>query len=193
MRARTALWVAGIEVELREVSLKAKPDAMLAVSPKGTVPVLVLPDGCVIDESLDIMRWALAGNDPEDWLAGDADALIATNDGPFKHHLDRAKYPHRYPGVDGEVHRAAGLALLLPLEGLLAETAFLCGPRLNLADAALLPFVRQFARIDMDRFTAEALPYLSRWLAAWEASDAFAAIMVKVPLWAEGNEPHIFP
>jgi glutathione S-transferase len=188
-----ALWVAGTPVELREISLKAKPDVMLASSPKGTVPVLVLPSGQVIDESIDIMRWALARHDPEDWLAGDADALIASNDGPFKHHLDRAKYPHRYPGADAEVHRAAALELLLPLEVRLRETAFLCGPHMSVTDAALLPFVRQFARIDMDRFVTDALPYLSRWLATWEASDEFAAIMVKLPLWEEDNDPHLFP
>jgi glutathione S-transferase len=188
-----ALRVAGTPVELREVSLKAKPDAMLAASPKGTVPILVLPNGQVIDESIDIMQWALAANDPDDWLAGDAQALIASNDGPFKHHLDRAKYPHRYPGADAEVHRAAALELLLPLEARLAETAFLCGPYMSVTDASLLPFVRQFARIDMDRFATEAVPHLTRWLTAWEASDAFAAIMVKVPLWKDGSEAHVFP
>jgi glutathione S-transferase len=193
MRARMALLVAGITVELREISLKAKPDAMLAASPKGTVPILVLPSGQVIDESIEIMRWALAGNDPEDWLAGDADALIASNDGPFKHHLDRAKYPHRYPGADAEVHRAAALELLLPLEARLGETAFLCGPHMSVTDAALLPFVRQFARIYMDRFAKEAVPHLNRWLTAWEASDAFDAIMVKVSLWKDGSEVHVFP
>ena len=146
MRARIALCVAGIEVELREVSLKAKPDAMLAASPKGTVPVLVLPDGSEIDESLDIMRWALRRNDPENWLARDVEGLIATNDEPFKHHLDRAKYPHRYPGVDAEVHWAAGLTLLATLEARLAQTAFLCGPRMSLADGAILPFVPRWMR-----------------------------------------------
>ncbi len=187
-----ALLVAGIEVELREISLKAKPNAMLTASPKGTVPVLVLPDGCVIDESLDIMDWALGHNDPEDWLAGDGAALIATNDGSFKHHLDRAKYPHRYPGENAEVHWAAGLAILRTWEARLAQTAFLCGPRMTLIDAALLPFVRQFARIDLDRPCAEGLPHLLHWLTTWEASEAFASIMVKAPLWVERNQPQIF-
>lgn len=108
MRARMALLASGQEVELREIILRAKPQAMLDASPKGTVPVLVLANGQVIAESLEIMRWALAARDPEDWLAGDDAALIAANDGPFKHHLDRYKYPSRYPGDSGD-HRAGVL------------------------------------------------------------------------------------
>ncbi|MBA4767219.1 MAG: glutathione S-transferase N-terminal domain-containing protein [Porphyrobacter sp.] len=125
MRARMALWAAGITVELREVKLAAKPPALLAASPKGTVPVLVLADGQVIEESLDIMRWALVQNDPEGWLTGEDAALIAANDGPFKHHLDRAKYPGRY-GADETDHRAAAQALLMPLEERLTTAPFLC-------------------------------------------------------------------
>ena len=152
MRARMALWVAGVTVTLREVKLAAKPPALIAASPKGTVPVLVLADGpddgSVIDQSLDIMRWALGQNDPEGWLAGEDAALIAANDGPFKHHLDRAKYPGRYEEEDGTDHRAAALALLAPLEARLADAPYLCGETRSLTDIALLPFIRQFAAID---------------------------------------------
>ena len=148
MRARMALWAAGVTVELREVKLAAKPPALIAASPKGTVPVLVLADGTVIDESLDIMRWALGQNDPEGWLAGDDRALIAANDGPFKHHLDRAKYPGRYEEEGLSDHRAAALALLAPLELRLQAAPWLCGESRTLTDIALFPFIRQFAAID---------------------------------------------
>ena len=125
MRARMALLVSGVPFELREVLLRDKPAAMVAASPKATVPVLVLEDGAVIDESLDIMRWALRRHDPEDWLAGDDAALIARFDDRFKHHLDRYKYPDRHR-ADPSEHRAAGLALLGELERRLATSANLC-------------------------------------------------------------------
>lgn len=188
MRARMALWAAGITVELREVKLAAKPPALLAASPKGTVPVLVLADGRVIDESLAIMRWALAQNDPEGWLAGEDAALIAAYDGPFKHHLDRAKYPGRYD-EEGTDHRAAALALLGNLEVRLERTACLCGPTRSLADIALFPFIRQFAAIDPDWSAAQPLPHLQGWLEALAGSELFAAIMPKVAPWADGDVP----
>lgn len=195
MRARMALWVAGVRVELREVSLKAKPHLMLVASPKGTVPVLVLPGGRVIDESLDIMVWARGQADPHGGLHSGADgkALIVANDGPFKHHLDRAKYPHRYTDSAAQDHYGAALALLVQLEARLSVSSFLCGPHISFADVAILPFIRQFARLDAGRFAAEAIPNLRQWLAKWEASAAFAAIMVKVPLWSEGSDPCRFP
>ncbi len=184
MRARLALAVSGQEVEHREVSLKAKPLEMLAASPKGTVPVLVLPDGRVIDESLDIMRWALTQNDPEGWLhSGDAtDALFATNDGPFKHHLDRAKYPGRYGPTD-EDHYGAGVAMLYVLEQRLAASSYLLGSKASLADYALFPFVRQFAAIDLTAFAALPVPKLQRWLHDIGSSKLFLAVMEKHSLW----------
>ncbi|MFN4039120.1 MAG: glutathione S-transferase N-terminal domain-containing protein [Erythrobacter sp.] len=188
MRARMALWVAGIAVELREVKLAAKPAELIAASPKATVPVLVLEDGRVIDESLEIMRWALAQNDPESWLAGDEPALITANDGPFKHHLDRAKYPTRY-AADGIDHRAAALVLLLPLEERLANAALLCGPRRSLTDIALFPFIRQFAAIDPDWFAQQSLPRLTAWLEGHLASELFKAIMPKFAPWKAGDPP----
>jgi glutathione S-transferase len=147
MRARLALAVSGIRCDLREVRLSAKPEAMLAASPKGTVPVLVLADGTVIDESLDIMRWALVQRDPEGWLDRDDATLIAANDGPFKHALDRTKYPERH-GVDAVVHRAQGLVFLREIDARLAGAGQLCGPARGFADAAIMPFIRQFAAID---------------------------------------------
>lgn len=182
MRARLALAVSGTAHEVREVKLSDKPAAMLAASPKGTVPVLVLPDGEVIDESLDIMRWALGRNDPEDWLAGDDTALIAANDGPFKHHLDRYKYPERH-GSDGGAHCAEGLTLLGALEARLAASAWLCGEQRSLTDAALFPFVRQFAAVDRDWFDAQPLPGVQNWLGEQLAAPLFAEVMVRRPVW----------
>ena len=182
MRARMALLVSGADFELREVKLSSKPVAMIAASPKGTVPVLVLPDGRVIDESLDIMRWALGRHDPERWLEGDDAARIAANDGPFKHHLDRTKYPDRH-GADPAEHRAAALAMLMALEARLASQAFLRGDARALADIALMPFVRQFAAIDPGWFDAQPLPGVRRWLAALIASPLFERAMARHPVW----------
>ena len=195
MRARMAVLVSGQQVELREVSLRAKPDALILASPKATVPVLVLPDGTVIDESLDIMAWALSLADPLGWLSPGAamDPLIATNDGPFKTHLDRAKYPGRFGPSDPVDHYKAALALLQPLEVLLAEQPFFFGEAASLADVALFPFIRQLARIDGDRWVIEAPLGIRRWLAVWEAGPLFKAIMVKYPLWQDGALPLHFP
>ena len=183
-----ALLVSGSVCEIREVKLRDKPAELIAASAKATVPVLVLPEGRVIDESIDIMRWALARNDPEAWLAGDDAALIATNDGAFKYHLDRYKYPDRYP-ADGVDHRACGLALLTELERRLAGSAYLCGETRSLADAAMVPFVRQFAATDRDWFDAQALPMVQRWLAEWLASALFAETMVVRPVWRPPSSP----
>ncbi len=182
IRARLALAVSGTAVEHREVKLRDKPAEMLAASPKGTVPVLVLPDGRVIDESLEIMRWALARNDPEGWLAGDDAALIAANDGAFKGHLDRYKYPDRY-AADGVDHRAAGLATLQGLERRLGAQPYLGGDRFGLADAAILPFVRQFAAVDREWFAAQDLPRVQGWLATFVASPLFERVMVAREVW----------
>ncbi|MCG6120015.1 MAG: glutathione S-transferase [Blastomonas sp.] len=191
MRARMGLLASGQGADLREVVLRAKPQAMLDVSPKGTVPVLVLPDGEVIDESLDIMRWALRHADPEGWLAGDDAALIAANDGPFKHHLDRYKYPSRYD-EDPLAHRAQGLAHLNDLDARLGESLYLCSDDRTLADIALFPFVRQFAATDADWFAAQTLPRVQRWLAVLVESDLFARCMVRVPPWQPGDAPRVF-
>ena len=183
MRARLALAVSGTRGELREVRLSAKPEAMLAVSPKGTVPVLVLPEGTVLDESLDIMHWALANRDPEGWLERDDAELIAQNDGSFKHDLDRYKYPGRH-GADPQAHRESGLAFLREIDARIATVGQLCGPARGLADAAIMPFVRQFAAVDREWFGALALPHLQGWLAGHLASDLFEAVMLRVSPWS---------
>lgn len=191
MRARVALLASGQSCEIREVKLSAKPPELAAASPKATVPVLCLPDGKVLDESLDIMRWALGLGDPENWLDRDDPALIGANDGPFKHHLDRYKYPERH-GSDAEVHRAEGLALLGQLERRLVRP-YLCGDRRGLVDIALFPFVRQFAEVDRIWFDAQPLPEVRRWLAGLIGSDLFAAIMIRLAPWKAGDAPIPFP
>ena len=189
MRARLALQAAGQVVEHREIALKDKPAEMLRASPKGTVPVLVLADGTVLDESLDIMRWALERSDPQGWLGGDdadredAWALIAHNDGEFKFHLDRYKYPHRYSLADGVVHRELARGFLETLQNRLALHSFLAGARFGLADAAIAPFVRQFAHTDAAWFAAQSWSHLAQWLQDFEASAAFAQVMEKHPVW----------
>jgi len=198
MRARLALQVAGQAVEHREIELKHKPAAMLQASPKGTVPVLVLTDGAVLEESLDIMRWALERHDPQAWLPADAAirqdawALIAQDDGDFKFHLDRYKYPHRYELADGFEHRAQAAEFLEALALRLTASAYLSGPHFGMTDAAILPFVRQFAHTDKAWFAQQDWPALAQWLAAFEASAGFAQVMEKHPVWpgvTEGLAP----
>lgn len=190
MRARLALAVSGTQVELREVKLSAKPAEMLAVSPKGTVPVMVLPGGHVIDQSIDIMRHALSRHDPEGWLERDDPALIASNDGPFKHDLDRYKYPERH-GADAGQHRESGLAFLREIDRMVAGTGYLRGSSRGMADAAIIPFVRQFAAVDGEWFAAQPLDSLKRWLTDYLASETFQAIMLRVPPWSPTDEPRI--
>ncbi len=178
MRARMALLASGAAFRTSEVALRDKPAALLAASPNGTVPVLVLGNGTVIDESLDIMRWALRSNDPEGWLGRDDAALLATNDGAFKFHLDRYKYPDRH-GSEAAVHRAAAIGILSTLETRLARQANLCGEARGFADIAIMPFVRQFARVDPRWFAAQPLPLVQAWLARHMASPLFLAAMAR--------------
>lgn len=192
MRARLALAVSRATLELREIKLSAKPDAMLVASPKGTVPVLVLPDGAVIDESLDIMRWALAEADPEQWLDRTDPDLIAQCDGPFKHALDRTKYPDRH-GADPLEHREQGLKFLRQLDKRLSSAGQLCGAIRGLADAEIIPFVRQFAAVDPEWFAAQPLPHVRPWLEGHLASSLFAAIMQRYAPWSPGDAPVVFP
>ncbi|GAA4769001.1 glutathione S-transferase [Stakelama sediminis] len=188
MRARLALAISGTQCELREVKLSAKPEAMLAASPKGTVPVLVLPEGQVLEESLDIMRRALSRHDPEGWLERDDADLIAANDGPFKQDLDRYKYPDRH-GSDALEHRQRAVGFLRRLDERLAGQGQLCGTERGLADAAIFPFIRQFAAVDRDWFDAGDWPHLRDWLAEHLASPLFADIMIRVPPWNAQERP----
>ena len=194
MRARLALQSAGQTVELREIELKAKPAEFLMASPKATVPVLVTADG-VLEQSLEIMLWALRRNDPLGWLPDAAKmeqtlATISENDGDFKHHLDRYKYPHRYQLDTGLANRDAGAAFLRQLNSQLLENAYLAGKSWGLLDAAVAPFVRQYAHTDADWFAAQDWQALQRWLQAFEASDAFNAVMKKFAPWKAG-EPSV--
>ena len=191
MRARMAIAASGVTVRLREILLRDKPDEMLAASAKGTVPVLI--DGeTVIDESLDVMNWALKQNDPEGWLARKDDALIAENDGPFKHHLDRYKYSTRYEDADAEEHRAAGFEFLQKLEARLVDHDYLHGPERGFSDIAIFPFVRQFRIADKLWFDSAPVPNVHRWLKALKESALFKSVMEKYPLWKETGEEAAF-
>ncbi|PHR24838.1 MAG: glutathione S-transferase [Hoeflea sp.] len=191
MRARLALASAGLEVELREVVLRDKPAAFLEASPSATVPFLVTSDG-VVDESLDVMIWALKKNDPEGWLDMPEAGFewIARADGPFKDALDRTKYANRYAGVDPATQRDVAAAFLSDLDTTIGDWIF---DRPTLADFAILPFVRQFAFVDKDWFDVQPWPKLQSWLERFLGSERFAHIMVKYPQWQPGDPPVAFP
>lgn len=193
MRARNALMAAGISVELREVVLRDKPAEMLTASPKGSVPVLVLPDGHVIDESWDIMLWALRTQGTHPWLGdnechvNDALPLVAENDSTFKRALDRYKYPERFPEHSQDFYRELGEEFLSRLEEHLTVAPYLLGEHMSIADAALLPFVRQFAAVDADWFASAPYPKLRDWLSQYAVSGLFASVMQKFPPWQAGD------
>lgn len=200
MRARLAIAASGIRCELREIVLRDKPAAMLQASPKGTVPVLVGTNGTVVDQSLDIMLWALQQNDPHGWLSVDRAetlaamlALVEQCDTQFKFHLDRYKYPQRYENTRPEPHRDAGVAWLKGLEVRLEKTPYLFGEHPMLADMAIAPFVRQFAHTDADWFELQPLPKTKRWLKAFLESALFASVMHKYPVWRAGEPGVEFP
>lgn len=199
MRARLAIASAAIQVELREVVLRDKPAEMLAASPKGTVPVLVRGDGGILEESRDIMEWALGENDPEEltnWPAMEAEAmraLIETFDGPFKTALDRYKYATRHGDVDELAERAKAAEYLAELETRLEGRPYLFGGRMSLADMAILPFVRQYAHVDIDWFRAQNWPNVIGWLDGFLASERFQAVMEKYPQWKNGERGVPFP
>lgn len=181
IRARLAIKISGIEVEMREVDLRDKPRALVECSPKGTVPVLLLPDGTVIDESLDIMRWALAINDPETWSNQSAESLslIGQNDGSFKRSLDRYKYPARFSEQSVEYYREQGEGFLRLLDERLTGLKYLMRDRPDMTDMAILPFVRQFAHVDKQWFYSSRYTRLIDWLDGLLRSDSFVAAMKK--------------
>ncbi len=207
MRARLAILSSGLTVELREVLLFNKPHALLQASPKGTVPVLLIPGshpgGQVLEQSLDIMLWALQTHDPQRWLPGSAEGLedalewIARCDGDFKTALDRYKYPSRYAQAggptDGLAHRIAGAQFLQSLNARLESGGHLGASGWGLADAAIAPFVRQFAHTDTLWFASQPWAALHSWLAAFEASDSFARVMLKQPGWEPSMALAYFP
>ncbi|MFT6024428.1 MAG: glutathione S-transferase [Ascidiaceihabitans sp.] len=191
MRARLALVVSGQQVELREVVLRDKPDAFLAISPSATVPCLQVGE-TIIDESLDVMIWALERADPQHWLDMPKAGWdwIKRADGPFKDALDRTKYASRYPDTDASEHRAIAAQFLTDLDAQITSWMF---ERATLADYAILPFVRQFAFIDKAWFDAQPWPNLQGWLQRFLDSDDFAVIMPKYQQWIDKAEPVFFP
>ena len=198
MRARLALYASGVAFELREVALRDKPESMLAASPKGSVPVLVCSNGQVIDESWEIMLWALRQHDPDGWLGKNdayvdaATPLINENDTTFKRYLDRYKYPERHPEHPATHYRSQAELFVRQLEARLCVSSCLLGDTLSIADVGVFPFIRQFA--DVDKIWFAQSPYISLryWLKNLLDSEGLAAVMKKYSPWQPGDEP-IFP
>ena len=197
MRARLGILFAELQVELREITLKNKPPQMLAISPKGTVPVLQLLDGTVIEESREIMIWALAQRDSQGLLNAEtlleANALIDKNDNEFKYWLDRYKYADRHIEMSQTEYRQKGEAFLQLLEELLTKNPYLLGKSVTLADIGIVPFVRQFAHVDRDIFYSLPYPNLQRWLQDWLSHPLFLQAMTKFQPWQEKDDVVVFP
>lgn len=187
-----AINYSAVQVELREILLSDKPQSMLNASPKGTVPVLVFPEGRVVDESVDVMHWALGINDPDGWrceeLTAETEALIEENDFSFKEHLDHYKYSDRFPAFSKLHYRTEAEAFLLKLERRLEKHQYLIDENLRFADIAIFPFVRQFAFVDKPWFDQSPYPALQRWLKSILASRLFETVMVKNTLWKDITE-----
>lgn len=192
IRARLAIKASGVRVVLREVVLRDKPAALLLASAKATVPVLQLPNGHVLEQSLDIMRWALEQHDPQGWLClreqEEALALIALNDGPFKHALDRYKYASRHPARPVQAWRDDAVDLMLaPLNKRLVDRPFLLRDTPSLADMAIAPFIRQFAAVDPGWFDSAPFEPLQAWTKRIVYSKLFEAVMTKYAAWQPGD------
>lgn len=189
MRARMALAYSGIAVEIREISLREKPASMLVISPKGTVPVLQ-SDGLVIEQSYDIMKWALKQSDSDQWLSAETESVIdewvEKNDGPFKKLLNQYKYPDRYPDISlEETLSQATTSFLGPINEQLKKSAYLLGSKISLADIAIFPFVRQFAMVDPKWIDQSGLSFLKQWLNEHIQSPLFLSVMQKYPTWQD--------
>ncbi len=199
MRARLAIAGAGFDCQLREIILRDKPAHMLEISPKGTVPVLQLPNGHVIEESIEIMQYVLEQSDPHQWLGQneeeqqDIKGLIAHNDGDFKKALDRYKYTDRYEDAVHEDEQQKCLKTLTALNHRLGENIYLCADRQTLADWAIMPFIRQCRIANIAWFDAQELPHLHKWLKNALESALFLSVMTKYPQWQEGDDPTPFP
>ena len=189
MRARMALRYAGIDIEIREISLRQKPQSMLDVSPKGTVPVLKLVDSTIIDQSLDIMNWAIKQSDPDDWRnhakQSEINQLIEVNDGAFKRILDQYKYSERHQIPLEDILDEALRIELMPLNVRLQSNQFLIGEKISLVDIAIFPFIRQFAMVDLDWWKSTNLKELQIWLDHFIESELFTSIMEKHPVWID--------
>ena len=188
MRARMALKYAGIELEHREIELRNKPKSLLLASPKGTVPVLCV-NGLVLDQSIEIMHWALGQSDPDEWLRVDvklSQRWIEKNDGPFKVLLDQYKYPNRFPELEQiEVLDSACKLMLEPIELALQSNPYLLGSNLSWVDIAIFPFIRQFSMVDLQKFNALPYPQTQQWLNQLLESELFNAVMGKYPSWVD--------
>jgi glutathione S-transferase len=198
MRARMAIYQANIKCELREVVLKEKPEAMLLLSEKGTVPVLLTPEQEVIDQSCDVMHWALNQNDPDHWLNEDASQsqlLIDYNDNEFKHFLDRYKYHVGYPEQSQEYYRENAESFLKLIEKQLNENEgiALLGNRISFADIAIFPFIRQFAMVDIEWFKNSPYDAIKKWFSSIEQSELFQNCMKKYEKWQPEHAPIYFP
>ena len=195
MRARMALVASGAVVELREVLLKDKPPELVAASPKATVPVLVLSDGRVVEESLDVMQWALVQSDPLGWLEGNAldSDWISECDSDFKHWLDRYKYAERYPEHTADQYRNNAEVFIQKLEDRLSVSDWMGGEAAHAVDVALFPFIRQFAGVDPSWWQQAPYPKVRLWLENWLNSALFSAIMAKYPRWESGQPGERFP
>ena len=199
IRARLAILTSGINVEIREVTLNDKPPALLRISSKATVPVLITADERIIDESIDIMNWALNQSDPEKWLPSDTkeeqltSELTYVNDQTFKHFLDRYKYSDRYPENSELYYRQQAELTLINLEYNLTQNIYLVSNRLTVADVALLPFIRQFAFVNKAWFDVAPYPKIQAWLEKFITSELFNSSMVKLAPWQQGDEVIYFP
>ncbi|QWD59561.1 glutathione S-transferase [Polynucleobacter sp. MWH-UH35A] len=188
MRARMALIYAGIDVEHREIDLRNKPRSMLMASPKGTVPVLCMGEQ-VLDQSVDIMSWAIKQSDPAGW--GNVDDAVAQywiekNDGPFKLLLDQYKYPNRFPMLNPEtVLNEALQIMLIPMEQALQNSKYLSGDKMTWVDVAIFPFIRQFSMVDAKTFEELPIPAVKAWLTQHLDSDLFNSVMQKHPVWLD--------
>ncbi len=196
MRARLAIANSAITMELREIVLRNKPQSLLDASPKATVPVLLLETNKIIDESLDIMYWALSINDPANWLnpqfSDEVQQLIHWNDGEFKYYLDRYKYADQYPENDEHFYREKAESFILELENRLSHHQYLCSDQCCLADIAIFPFIRQFANVNSHWFQASKYQKLNHWLNRHIESNLFSSIMEKYPAWKIDDNPVIF-
>ena len=196
IRARLAIAKAEVNVELREVVLRNKPQQLLDISAKGTVPVLELQEGKVIDESIDIMHWALSYHDPDHWLKNasfdDINHLIQWNDGEFKYYLDRYKYADRYPENTETFYREKAEYFLFELEKRLTKQPFLCSEGCSLADIAIFPFIRQFAAVNGNWFELSSYKNLKDWLNQHINSSLFTFVMNKYPAWESGQRVLFF-
>ncbi len=184
IRARMALFYSGIKVEIKEVLLKDKPPIMLSLSPKGTVPVLISSDGTVLDESYQIMLWAINISDPDHWypscMSKEIDDLVYKNDHEFKSTLDKYKYSDRHPSKSKTYYRIQGEYFLIFLEKKLKSNNYLLGDKISLADIAIFPFIRQFAFVDIDWFESSRYLKLREWLNTILDSKIFNAVMNKI-------------